>query len=280
MNLNRVLDAFPDPWNPRFLILIVSASVVTAAVASLRAGSDAMLPGIAALTVTLLGAFGRLKLNSAASAGEQATAPTGSSSMQGYLMIGAGFVIAIGTLVATGAGWLEWVAVASPFLVLAFCRYGFRPTSIAPLIVIPLLFGFIFLDTAILMGEAAAGGYPAVFTTFLVLVGLTTRRLEARYRDGEAAKHETLNHPVHRSTLALLSTVFFLFGVITLWPWLGKLYGVGYLWILVLGVLGPLLFLWGRMKQPGTDSPLPALVRFNRLLPYIGLVLMVAILFG
>ncbi len=68
--------------------------------------------------------------------------------------------------------------------------------------------------------------------------------------------------------------------MITLWPWLGKIYGVGYFWILILGVLSPLLYLWGRMKQPGADTPLPALNRFNRLLPYIGLILLVAILIG
>ena len=132
----------------------------------------------------------------------------------------------------------------------------------------PLLLGLIFLDTAVLMGKPGAGGYPAVFAFFLALVGLITRRLEARFRTGLAAPDKTLLHPVHRPALAGLSTLFFFFGVITLWPWLGKLYGAGYLWVLILGVLAPLLYLWGRLKQPHTESPLPALTRFNRLLPY------------
>ena len=49
-------------------MLLAGASVITAAVAAMRAGSDATLLGLAALGAVLLAVFGRLKLNAAADA--------------------------------------------------------------------------------------------------------------------------------------------------------------------------------------------------------------------
>jgi hypothetical protein len=86
-------------------------------------------------------------------------------------------------------------------------------------------------------------------------------------------------HGVNRR-LAIVSTMLFLFGVVSLWPWLGKLYDGGYFWILVLGVLAPILFFWGRLRQPRGESPITALARFNRLLPYLAVVLLLALAIG
>ena len=46
------------------------------------------------------------------------------------------------------------------------------------------------------------------------------------------------------------------------------------------GVLVPVLYLWGRLRQPRRQNSYLALLRFNRLIPYFGLVLLVAIALG
>ncbi len=181
MNLNRTLDGFPDPWNPRFVVLLVAAAVVTAFVAAMRAGSDAMLPGVIALIAALLATIGRLKLNAAADARARSSDAADVSLLSGFLLLSAGCALALATLAFVWESGLEWVAITLPFFILALCQSCFQRTGALPLIIIPLLFGLIFLDTAILMGQPAAGGYPAVFAVFLVLVGLTTRRLENRF---------------------------------------------------------------------------------------------------
>ncbi|HEY3294334.1 MAG TPA: hypothetical protein VGL38_02750 [bacterium] len=148
------------------------------------------------------------------------------------------------------------------------------------LCVAPLLLGLPPLVAAILMGRPGAGGYPAVLAVLLGLVVLTTRDIEHRAMAESGGREDFPVHTVYHRTLAWVSTVFFFFGVTTLWPWLGQIYDGGYFWILVLGVLMPVLYLWGRLRQPRGQNSLEALIRFNRTLPYLGIILLIAILIG
>jgi hypothetical protein len=278
MIVNRIVDAIPNPWNRGFLFLLVGASALAATVAGIHAGSDAIVPGIAAIASAILAVYGRLKLSndSDSPSGENISSDGGRT--HGYVFLGGAFLVALAALmVGGGPGW-RWAVVIAPFVILALCPACFRTVGILPLVIIPLLFSFVIFDSASLMGEPGAGSYPSVFAFFLVLVGLTTRRLEVAL--GEDTSGQGLHRRDHHRTLAILSTLFFFFGVISFWPWLGKIYGPGYFWVMVIGVLGPLLYLWGRLKQPHDDSPLQALQRFNRVLPYIGLILLIAIILG
>lgn len=223
MNLYSILDAMPNPWNWRFLLIAVAASVIATMAACLRFPSNGLMAGLIVLAICVL-------------------------------------------TVILGQQFLRGSAVGSNRLV--------------RLIAGPLLLGLPPLLTAIAMGNPGAGGYPAVLAVLLGYVVLTTRDLEHR---AQAASDGRQDFPVHTSfhgTLAWVSTVFFFFGVVTLWPWLGQIYGGGYFWILVIGVFMPTLYLWGRLRQPRRPNSLAALIRFNRTLPYIGLVLLLAILVG
>jgi hypothetical protein len=225
MNPLEILDRVPNPWNARFLTLIVTASIVATLFASLRTGGDRLAGGGVALVLCVIVIWGWQKY------GKSAQASLGAS---------------------------------------RFIR----------LVVAPLLLGVPPMVTAILMGNAGAGGYPASLAVLFGFVLFATRDLEQRARADAGDDDEHPVHLLYRSFLAMISTAFFFFGVLTLWPWLGKLYGIEYFWILVLGVLSPTLYLWNKLRQPHHHSSMTALVRFNRVVPYLGLVLAIAILIG
>lgn len=156
----------------------------------------------------------------------------------------------------------------------------YRTTRILKLAGGAILLSLTPLATALVMGVPGAGGYPAVLAMLLGFFALATRDLELRVK-AEYERHDEIPvHLLYRSYLAMVSTVFFFFGVLTLWPWLGRLYGEGYFWILLIGVLAPILSLWGKLRQPRKQNSMVALVRFNRVLPYIGFILLLAIVIG
>jgi hypothetical protein len=225
MNPLEILDRVPNPWNARFLALIVTATVVATIVASTRTDGDNLVFGGIALAICLIAIWGWQRFGKSAQA----------------------------SLVAS------------------------RP---ARLVAAPLLVGVPPMLTAVLMGNPGAGGYPASLSVLFGFVILATRDLEQRARADSGDDDEHPVHLLYRSFLALISTVFFFFGVLTLWPWLGKLYGMGYFWVLVLGVLSPTIYLWNKLRQPRHHSSMTALVRFNRVVPYVGLILAIAILIG
>jgi hypothetical protein len=224
MNLYSPLDAFPDPWNSRFLTILVAASAATTITLCVRAGSDAVVPGFAALVLSVVVVF---------------LSPR-------FLQRRSG----------------------TPFPTVL--KLGFAPLMLA----LPFIF------TAVLMGDMGAGGYPAAITVFYALVVISTRELELRARARMGKETGLPVHNIYHRPLTWISTIFFFFGVLTLWPWLGQIYGTGYLWILVIGVLTPVLFFWNRLRQPRKHDSMDALIRFNRLVPYIGLILLVAFLVG
>lgn len=143
----------------------------------------------------------------------------------------------------------------------------------------PLLLAAPFVLTALVIGNAGCGGFPAILVAMLSSVAIIMRNLENRLRTDSVEDNPSVK-PYYFRTLSLVSTILFFFGVVTLWPWLGKLYGDRYFWTLVIGVLGPQLYFWGKIRQPHGEHPMIALIRFNRLLPYISVILLVAIILG
>lgn len=173
------------------------------------------------------------------------------------------FALVISLLIA--GGWTRWKRQM---------RSGLQTLSLAVVLAIP------FIVTGIVLGSPESGGFPAAFAFFFGLVLGAMHALEARI---EHCRPDSADLPVHthfHRELGWVSALLFVFGVVTLWPWLGEMYGNGYLWILIVGVLAPLLFFWGRLRQPKYESSLVALYRFNRVLPYLGLILLVAIAVG
>jgi hypothetical protein len=148
-----------------------------------------------------------------------------------------------------------------------------------PAIAAPLLLAAPFVLTAVAIGTPGCSGFPAAMTAMLSGVAFAMRGLEGRLRADSAADDPSAKRYYVR-TLSWMSTLLFFFGVVTLWPWLGKIYGNIYFWILVVGVLSPQLYFWGKVRQPHAEHPMDALIRFNRLLPYIAVILLVAIFLG
>ncbi|MDD5087514.1 MAG: hypothetical protein PHI18_01780 [bacterium] len=139
---------------------------------------------------------------------------------------------------------------------------------------------FPFILTSLLMGSPSSAGFPAVFALLFGLVIGQMRDLQRRLTDRNDVTEDLPVHTIFHRELGWMSAVLFVFGVITLWPWLGERYGNGYFWVLVCGVLVPMLFFWGRLRQPRHEGSVAALYRFNRLMPYLGFIFLLAIAVG
>ncbi len=147
-----------------------------------------------------------------------------------------------------------------------------RNSSLCRHVMIPLMFGAIFMFTAGSLGVPTLGAFPAVIGALFIAVVRATIEIEEDLFENHAdSKHmEVEQHYRHR--LAITAVIFFLFGTVSLWPWLGDMYGKGYFWLLLVGVLLPLAFFWGRIRQPKLEGAKTALIRFNRIAPVLGLI--------
>jgi hypothetical protein len=259
-----------DPWTPGFTLTTVGLASVASGVISIRDGADAPWALAFAVVGSLLGAWGFQRLRR----------PESGSSGLIALVIGFGVAIA-GAFAGSGKpDVLTLELLALPFaLAWPTARMKVTPTA-RTYVLIPILFGLVCLGTAAILGQLAAGGFPAVLAIFLSLVLHATRRIEQELTVPSSTDDHPEVHRIHRGTLARISVVFFLFGVVCLWPWLGKMYGNGYFWIMALGVLVPIMLYWGRLRQPRSETSYEALVRFNRLAPYLAMVLGVALIVG
>ncbi|MCL4304526.1 hypothetical protein KJZ99_01280 [bacterium] len=144
--------------------------------------------------------------------------------------------------------------------------------------IVSLLFGSIFMFVSASLGVERLGAFPAVIAVLFIAVLRATIDIEEEvirtYSDVDVVAVE--DHYRHRLTIT--AVIFFLFGTVSLWPWLGEVYGQAYFWILLLGVLLPLAFFWGRIRQPKLEGARVALTRFNRIAPLLGLFHIIAIL--
>lgn len=145
-------------------------------------------------------------------------------------------------------------------------------------IIVPVAFGSIFFFTSAALGVPLLGAFPAVIGALFVSVVRATLDIEEDIFEnhGNSDHLEVEHHYRHR--LAVTAVIFFLFGTVSLWPWLGEIYSKTYFWILLLGVLLPLAFFWGRIRQPKIEGAKIALIRFNRIAPVLGLMHIVALL--
>jgi hypothetical protein len=200
---------------------------------------------------------------------------------------GLAFALLAASLVASAFGvareyssGMDWVVLFIPYLLIVIYFQMLSRSRLALLIIAALLMGSLFLVSSAILGGMAWGGFPAVLAALLTFIVLTTRELEFRTPVPDDTSSDPHVHLIHRRALAWLSVAFFMFGVVAFWPWLGKIYGNAYFWVMAIGVLVPILYLWGRLRQPRRQNSYIALLRFNRIIPYFGLVLLVAIALG
>lgn len=264
---------FPgNPWTPGFLMATVIAGVVSGVIVCVKQipfnALDTAIPLAAA--VLAVSAWNRFRA-------AQLAARPAPIVAYGHLAFSLG--IAAFGLSRQYNSPTEWMLLLAPYLLIVLYWTTLARVRGAVLWIAALLFGALFLDTAALLGKMSCGGFPAILAALLSFILHATRELELRTQvpDADVDPHV---HVIHHRALAWISIVFFLFGVVSFWPWLGKVYGNAYFWVLAIGVLVPLLYLWGRLRQPRRQNSYLALLRFNRLMPYFGLVLLIAIALG
>jgi len=254
-----------NPWTPRFLfVLVISSVLVTAAVCArceVVNPVSILFPLAAAILAVV--AWTRFQHGTVA-----------------WIFLATSALIAAVGLSMSPATPADWSLLILTYALISVYQSALRRFQYSLLLIAPVLIGLLFLNAASLLGHTSSGGFPAAFGVLLTFILLATRELELRTPLPEDANVDPHVHILHRKALAWISIVFFVFGVISFWPWLGKLYGDAYFWTLIAVVLAPLLYLWGRLRQPRHQNSLTALHRFNRLVPYLGLGLLLAIALG
>ncbi|MCC6477086.1 hypothetical protein IT157_08520 [bacterium] len=165
-----------------------------------------------------------------------------------------------------------------PFLFyVAYEKIGRRSLMLRHVLV-PLLFASGIMFTSSIVGRPELGAFPAAIAVLFVSVLRFTLDIEEDVFENHAGQDglEVQHH--YRSRPAVAAIIFFLFGTVSLWPWLGTIYGQGYFWVMLCGVLFPLVFFWGRIRQPNMEGAHTALIRFNRVAPILGFIHILAIL--
>ncbi len=264
------LKYLKSPWTSGYFYLLVAGLCAIALIVCHRAGATIGLPAILAV----LGAA------SGAVAWYQSLGAESSSNRLPLLLAvtGLGLTCAAFLLAATRA--VHFIECAIGYGILFLFVAGRIRGVLAKALLAPPMFGALVLCVGAAAGAAAPGAFPALFTTLLSAIAITTRGLELGEFHASLEPRGPQAHSVFHRTLSVLSVVFFFFGVVALWPWLGKVYGFGYFWILVIGVIVPIMALWGRIRQPRGDTAEVALSRFNRVLPYSAALMLLAIAVG
>lgn len=271
------LPAIPDPWNRSYLFFLITASVVSTATVCLDDIAGA-LPAAAVWGACVLAVFALVPSKPTEHAivsmpRERRLALLAVSILLLVTGLELGDAPAIGWIVVLGVG-----AAGSAAHVFWNCN---RMTA---LLIDPLLMSLSVFATAMALGETARGAFPAVLVLILSLVIFALRNLENMLnsipmeQSTEAQKNSARR--VYHRTIAYVATLLFFFGIVALWPWLGKIYSDAYFWVLIIGVLSPILFFWNRLRQPRGERIVDALIRLNRWLPYISVILLLSFVVG
>ena len=193
------------------------------------------------------------------------------------LLVASGAVACVGVFLGQSVGvWNILFCLLMPVLTIIHARMS-PNNATARHIVLPVLFGSIFMFSAAALGNVEAGAFPAIIGALFVAVVRATLDIEEDFFENHADKKhfEVENH--YRNRLAVTAVIFFLFGTISLWPWLGEIYSPAYFYLLLFGVLIPLAFFWGRIRQPKIEGAKNALICFNRIAPILGIIYIVAL---
>jgi hypothetical protein len=288
---SRIFSSERQPVSRALILSLIIAAVLAAFALFLKSGKETeSTTWILAVFSIILGVTGWMLLDKERKTGEKGspdsdlqTTSQPASAGPRTSFLGKGMLLVItGTLIALFSSHLNNLSTGSPIAILAtffaiglYDRLG-RKSRLAGLILAPILCGSLFTCVTGVLGKPVIGFFPGVITLLFVLVMRVTLDIEHEivslhgHRDDEAIFH------LYRRRLAWTAGVFFLFGVVCFWPWLGSIYSQAYFWVLTIGVILPLVFFWGRLRQPRDEGAQVALIRFNRISPLIAFVLMLA----
>ncbi len=147
-------------------------------------------------------------------------------------------------------------------------------------LVIAVLAGSVFLGTATAFRGILLGGYPAAFAFFFFLAWSATLAVET-WKDDLQNRRLTLATLIGpRAALVISGILFFIFGIITTWPFLNEFYSSTYFWVIVIGVDLPLLWMWGKLRGRDKQLSEPAIVKFNRRARWLSFAVLLALLFA
>ena len=171
-----------------------------------------------------------------------------------------------------------WTLAAALLIVL----HNSIPRRLAVLqhLLLSLLVASLFFGTALAMGSFLHAAYPAVFAFFFFCAWQTTRAVETSRVDVKNKRITLATWFGPRATLAIGGILFFLFGIITTWPYLNGLYSAVYFWIIILGVDFPMLWMWGKLRGRDKELSSPAIARFNRAVRWLIFIVLIALLFA
>jgi len=232
-----------------------------------RDGTNPFWPGLIALVSVLAIAFGGMSL-------WRGTAPVGGAkpgAKTGHAVLLVGGVLGFVVSVPFGV-WTLSAAVLLLLITLVDSRPGLLTDF-----VVAILASALFLGTATAFGRIAQGGYPAALAFFFFLAWGATIGIESWKTD--ASHHRvtfaTLMGP--RMALAVAGIFFFIFGIITTWPFLNGLYGPLYFWIVAIGADLPLLWMWGKLRGRDRELSEVAVARFNRLARWLTFIVLIGL---
>ncbi len=195
-----------------------------------------------------------------------------------FLLLGGTAVAFTGPLIANAlSAWIAVSIILLPVLVILHARAP-RSAKLGKHVLAPLMFGSIFLFMAGALGAPGLGAFPAAIGALFVAVIRSTLDIEEDIFENHADSSELEVEHHYRYRLAVAAVIFFLFGTVSLWPWLGEIYSRSYFWLMLLGVLIPLAYFWGRIRQPKIEGAKTALIRFNRIAPVLGLMHVLAMI--
>ena len=147
-------------------------------------------------------------------------------------------------------------------------------------LVIAVLAASVFLGTATALGSILLGGYPAAFAFFFFLSWSASLAVETWKDDLQNRRLTLATLTGPRAALVTSGILFFIFGIITTWPFLNEFYSSTYFWIIVIGVDLPLLWMWGKLRGRDKQLSEPAIVKFNRRTRWLTFVVLLALLFA
>ncbi len=269
MKIPDPLNFLADPWKPRILYSFAFIATAATAVCCIRSGGEFGLPFALGVVAAVAFEFAAIDL-----------ILTGTNLVRPRVLLGISAVLFFTGLWIAEASISQWILTAVAAALLLFHLTKDSATRDSSAFLLPIVLAAPLVSLAACAGTPRAGGFPACYVFMLSLIAVVTRSMEAQSIKLDSGEIESSFYQRFGKRLTALSTVFFMFGVVSLWPWLGKMYGFAYFWILITGVLFPVMYFWGRLRQPRGDNPQVALLRFNRILPYSAIVLFVAIAIG
>jgi len=225
---------------------------------------QAIIPLVSGLTLILGGmALRREKI-----------VPSGTSPRYGRILLLGGAVVGF----AAGVPFGLWALGAA--LLLLFSNALSQRLAFIHDLVIAILAASVFLGTATALNGILLGGYPAAFAFFFFLAWSATLAVETCKDDLQNRRLTLATLVGPRAALVTSGILFFIFGIITTWPFLRESYSSTYFWFIAIGVDLPLLWMWGKLRGRDKQLSESAIVKFNQRARWLTFVILLALLFA